>query len=255
MVADGHVQVVPVIDRATQDVPGSPDIGATILSKIDRANAFVADVTIVGETAPGRHSPNPNVLLELGYALKALGDSRVVLVQNTALGRPEQLPFDLRQKRVVTYESPENTSERSAVRKKLSAVLQAALTPILKMPAEEEDGQVDPRARWIDLADQARSRRTPVELDSPAEIDIGVVTASGRSSSVPALLDGPVMVSRVERTTVELGFPLRGHVGITMVTTPFSIVEDMWNGSEGRLHLLLKRTILFRKGTSTFVTT
>jgi hypothetical protein len=253
MVADGQLKVVPVIDRDTQNVPGSPDIGATILAKIDRATAFVADVTIVGETSPGRHTPNPNVLLELGYALKALGETRIVLVQNTALGGPELLPFDLRQKRVLTYESAEDSAERSPERRRLSGVLQAALTPILKMPVGHEDDEGNAMSRWIDLAEQARVRRTWVELDSPAEIDVGVVTASGRSSSVPALLAGPIMVSRVERTTLELGFPLRSQGGISMVTTPWSIVQDIWNGSEGRLHVMLKRAILFRNGTSTFV--
>jgi hypothetical protein len=254
MVADGQLEVVPVIDRDTQNVPGSPDIGATILAKIDRATAFVADVTIVGETSPGRPTPNPNVLLELGYAIRALGDARIVLVQNTVFGVPEVLPFDLRQKRVLTYESAENRAERSPERRRLSGALQAALTPILKMPPGHESEDENSMARWIDLAEQARVRRIWVELDSPAEIDVGVVTASGRSSSVPALLAGPIMVSRVERSTLELGFPLRNQGGISMVTIPWSIVQDVWNGSEGRLHIMLKRGILFKNGTSIFVT-
>jgi hypothetical protein len=38
---DRSVGVEPVIDRDTQGIPGSPDIGAAILSKIDAASAFV----------------------------------------------------------------------------------------------------------------------------------------------------------------------------------------------------------------------
>src|ERR1700735_754277 len=79
--ADETVEIEPVIDRDTESVPGAPDIGATILSKIDAAAAFVADVTIVGRTKSGKPSPNPNVLVELGYALKALGWSRILMVQ------------------------------------------------------------------------------------------------------------------------------------------------------------------------------
>jgi hypothetical protein len=41
-----------------------------------------------------RRTPNPNVLVELGYALKALGDERVIVVVNTAFGKEELLPFD-----------------------------------------------------------------------------------------------------------------------------------------------------------------
>ena len=71
--ADDSIAIEPVIDRDTQDVPGAPDIGAAILAKIDVADAFVADVTIVGKTMTGKPAPNPNVLVELGYALKKLG--------------------------------------------------------------------------------------------------------------------------------------------------------------------------------------
>jgi hypothetical protein len=48
----------------------------------------------------------PNVLIELGYAKKALGTARVITVWNTAFtrSRPEDLPFDLRGRRgPITY--------------------------------------------------------------------------------------------------------------------------------------------------------
>jgi hypothetical protein len=130
--ADESVAITPVIDRDTQGVPGAPDIGATILTKIDAAAAFVADVTIVGRTNGGKAMPNPNVLVELGYALSALGWSRIVLVQNTAFGEPEQLPFDLRQKRAITYSSPEDATERAQARRGLQRTFEAALSTMLK---------------------------------------------------------------------------------------------------------------------------
>lgn len=128
---DDEITVVPVIDRDTADVPGAPDIGATILTKIDSAAAFVCDVSIINSGAPEeRQTPNPNVLIELGYALKALGWARVVMVMNTAFGRPEDLPFDLRQKRVLTYALPDG-SDKAAARKELRGKLIGALKPIL----------------------------------------------------------------------------------------------------------------------------
>lgn len=130
--ADESVAITPVIDRDTQDVPGAPDIGATILAKIDAAAAFVADVTIVGRTSGGKAMPNPNVLVELGYALKALGWSRILLVQNTAFGEPELLPFDLRQKRAITYSSPEDATERAPARRGLQRTFETALSAMLK---------------------------------------------------------------------------------------------------------------------------
>jgi hypothetical protein len=132
---DKSIAVEPVIDRDTQNVPGAPDIGATILSKIDAAAVFVADVTIVGQANSGKPTPNPNVLIELGYALKTLGWPRILLVQNTAFGQPEALPFDLRQKRVVAFSSPENANERAAERRTLQKTLEVALASILKAGA------------------------------------------------------------------------------------------------------------------------
>lgn len=124
--------VEPVIDRDTQNVPGAPDIGATILAKIDAAAVFVADVTIVGNTVTGKPAPNPNVLVELGYALKTLGWSRILLVQNTAFGAPETLPFDLRQKRAIVFSSVEDAEERAPERRALQGKLGMALREILK---------------------------------------------------------------------------------------------------------------------------
>lgn len=53
------------IDADTSGAPGSPDIIHTILNKIDSSAIFIADVSLVGK------EPNPNVMFELGYAMKA----------------------------------------------------------------------------------------------------------------------------------------------------------------------------------------
>ena len=128
---DDSIAVEPVVDRDTLAVPGSPDIGATILQKIESSAAIVADVTIINSEDIQRPTPNPNVLIELGYALKSLGESRIVLVQNTAYGGPELLPFDLRQKRALTYNSPADAESRVDERRKLHAGLREALALIL----------------------------------------------------------------------------------------------------------------------------
>jgi hypothetical protein len=66
---DLSVDERPEVDRDTQGVPGAPDIAQTIFEKIDTAQAFVADVSIVTTAEESRPSPNPNVLIELGYAV------------------------------------------------------------------------------------------------------------------------------------------------------------------------------------------
>jgi hypothetical protein len=97
---------VPVrVDSDTQGIPGAPAIDESIFAKIRGAGCFVADVSLLGAVGPkSRLTPNPNVLVELGYAVSQLTWDRVLMVMNTANGhRPEDLPFDLRQRRVVTY--------------------------------------------------------------------------------------------------------------------------------------------------------
>jgi hypothetical protein len=129
---DDSIQIEPVVDRDTFGVPGSPDIGSTIFNKIDRSAIFVADVTIVNNHLEGRPTPNPNVLIELGYALKSIGESRTILVQNTAFGNPELLPFDLRQKRILAYNSPVETVSRVNERKFLRAQFLKSISLIVE---------------------------------------------------------------------------------------------------------------------------
>jgi hypothetical protein len=118
------------LDRDTQGTAGSPDIVATILAKIDAAQAFVGDVSIVD----GQHRlcPNPNVLIELGYAAHSLSWNRIVLVCNEVYGAVEMLPFDIRQRRVLTYHLNENASaeEKTNARKKLVEAFKTSLGSI-----------------------------------------------------------------------------------------------------------------------------
>src|SRR5262249_34765769 len=128
---DDSIAVEPVVDRDTANTPGSPDIADTILKKIDAADIVVADVSIINHRSKARPTPNPNVLIEIGYALKSLGSARLILSQNTAFGGVEALPFDLRTKRVLGYHCPESTIDRSPIRKHLQTSLRDAIRTIL----------------------------------------------------------------------------------------------------------------------------
>ena len=129
---DDSLQVEPVIDRDTAGVPGSPNISETIFGKIDQAKVFVCDISIINQDMrhhiPGaRLTPNPNVLLELGYALKTLGDRQIILVLNDAYGMPELLPFDLRMRRVTRYHMAQEDRDRASERRRLERMLIEAL--------------------------------------------------------------------------------------------------------------------------------
>jgi hypothetical protein len=75
--ADDTLHVEPVMDRDTAGRSGSPDIAATIFEKIEVVDAFVADVSFITPPTPDepkrKRCPNPNVLLELGWALHRHG--------------------------------------------------------------------------------------------------------------------------------------------------------------------------------------
>ncbi len=131
----GTTAVEPAPDRDTQGVAGAPDIAATIFEKIDAAAVFVADVSLVTPLGSERPAPNPNVLIELGYAMRALGPCRIVLVCNEHFGRVEQLPFDLRARRVLTYTNDPDLAERAVARRTLTASLNAAVARCLEEAA------------------------------------------------------------------------------------------------------------------------
>ncbi len=126
------LSVTPVIDRDTVGLPGSPEIAQAIFSKIDKCMVFVADVSIVGHTNEGKGTPNPNVLIELGYAIRALSENRIILVQNTAFGTPSDLPFDIRTKRILTYKRGEIKAHDDSSKKELAKKLENAIHMVAK---------------------------------------------------------------------------------------------------------------------------
>jgi hypothetical protein len=100
-----------VIDQATREEPGSPNISETIFRKIDECNLFVADVSIINPNSQERKTPNPNVLIELGYAIRTLGFKNIILLFNAYYGTPNDLPFDIRQHRILQYNSDSKKNE------------------------------------------------------------------------------------------------------------------------------------------------
>lgn len=101
------------IDSATRDTMGSPNINENILQKINDADIFFGDVSIINPTdTTARKCPNPNVLFELGYALKALGESQLILIADS-LTTPKiaDLPFDIRNRRLI-YKRVENDNKK-----------------------------------------------------------------------------------------------------------------------------------------------
>jgi len=174
---DDDVFVEAVVDRDTSGVAGTPGIVETIFQKIDRADVFVCDVSIINnasqeESNPNlviqivravaqviwertfkyrriqRPTPNPNVLVELGYAAARIGWEHIILVQNTAYGDLGELPFDLRSRRIVPFNLSAKESRRDE-RPKLRAQLESVLRQALGEMLATSFWQGKARPRWF----------------------------------------------------------------------------------------------------------
>ena len=137
----GSLDDAPRLESDTRNIAGTPEIAATIFGKIDVCGAFICDVSFVGATRSSANStkplPNPNVLLELGYAAARIGWERIICVMNTAYGSPEDLPFDLRHRRwPVTYQLREEDS--SEAKKAQFGTLAARIETALKVALQAE---------------------------------------------------------------------------------------------------------------------
>ena len=137
-----------VADQDTQDIPGSPGVADAILGKIRLADVFLADLTFIQrdtERSVGtRLCPNPNVMLEYGYALHALGEGKIIGVLNEAHGSPKELPFDLNHRRwPIRFTLVESgASDKEKEKKALKDALKNAIRGIISQFDEQPLPQV-----------------------------------------------------------------------------------------------------------------
>jgi hypothetical protein len=162
---DPKVDVDLVIDSDTEGVVGTPPVTETILRKIATADIFVPDLTLVARTEPGKLTPNPNVMVEYGYALRALTFEAMMPVMNTYFGEPEELPFDLGHVRhPLQYRADPSLSDdnRRALREKLSTRLEEILR--LMVPNALD------RSRSETLFKPFEAKRPPAFFFTPEEV-------------------------------------------------------------------------------------
>ena len=108
---------------------GTPDLVASIFGKIDSCDIFIADISIINPNDINRKTPNPNVLIELGYAAKSIGWERIICIFNTENNKIEDLPFDIRFRRPIWYNSSE---VRVSVKKSLSKRIYDSILEIIE---------------------------------------------------------------------------------------------------------------------------
>jgi hypothetical protein len=131
-------------DRDTKGTTGAPDITEVIFDKISRSDIFICDISIINSDYKGRKSPNPNVLLELGYAAKAIGWERIICMYNLKYGALKDVPFDLEHRRIFSYNS-DTENEKINVSKALSeAVKMMYIKGFLYNPLKDHmKGKID----------------------------------------------------------------------------------------------------------------
>lgn len=125
-------------DEATKGTTGSPNIVTTLFSKIDDCDLFVADISLcfTKEYAEEKKSPNPNVLLELGYAVKTLGWERVICLCNIDYG--DKYPFDIAHNRITDFSL--NGKNKKEIKGDIAKIIFVNIRDLRKQPPRAKTG-------------------------------------------------------------------------------------------------------------------
>jgi hypothetical protein len=141
------------VDQGAKSVVGLDLIAEVILDKIDTSVAFVADITTVatiGEGLERKCLPNPNVMLELGYARRSRGRGRIIPVFNRAIGptRYEDLPFDLRHMSgSISFDLPVD-APREKLREERASLQRQFTDRLRAMFASDDASHAEADAEW-----------------------------------------------------------------------------------------------------------
>jgi len=184
---DAEVEDSPRLDHDTKNAPGTPEIAGTIFRKIQESGVFIADLTFIGATERDKRLlPNPNVLLELGYAARSIGWDRIICLMNTAYGPVEEQIFDIKQRRwPICYRlEGENQVDIQKAGNYLSRQLQNAIRMVMNSAHE--------------AVEDAISRLTPDALRMMERnrnyvyfwiVDVEVIGALWMAAALACLLD------------------------------------------------------------------
>lgn len=102
--SDAAVEDSPRVESGMEGIAGTPEVATVMFTRIKRSAVFLGDMTLVGSIRKEgsdelKRVPNPNVLLEMGYAAGTIGWERIICVMNEHFGERAELPFDVRNRR------------------------------------------------------------------------------------------------------------------------------------------------------------
>lgn len=202
-----------VVTDAVRSESGQVAIADTIIEKIiSNSDIFIADITIVNYDFPDsipddykeilrksqKPTPNPNVMIEYGAALKSLGKNAIISILNTYYsGSPKEknnaeiIPFDLRHDRFPTeYNySSQNESQKTEIKKKLVASLVNVLKPTIQNVLETQKSKFSPFVAWNEWNELMKSPKSEKFITNTKiqEVQNSILTAITTSSVIRLL--------------------------------------------------------------------
>lgn len=175
-----------VLDEANRDTSGSNDIAADILRKISQADIFISDISLITVNSSGeeRHTPNPNVLIELGFAAATIGWNRTLMVFNKKFGKIEDLPFDIKGRTILDYKVTNGTDGNG--KGQLKAELKAAVKNIIdKSPLRPHE--------LAELTPEQKKRKNDIAKVRWIMQSINIPLFDAFITDMPRLLDGKIL--------------------------------------------------------------
>ena len=215
------------VDQDRQGVAGSPGLADTIKRKIETAAVFVADITPVSRIPRRRdvkgsrekRNINPNVAIELGFALHALGEEHVLLILNEHYGGREFIPFDLQHLGgPIMYRLAPDASDKDvdAAKGRLKGQLTVALREYLKSPITDAAPQFRTVPSTTSRAVWFQPGSVLARLDENTEYgfvdDKGVYLRVAPRASLPAPISTAELYGLARQT--QFGLLFRQQAGI-----------------------------------------
>jgi len=161
--SDDTYFMIPFADRGAVGSTALTGIAASIFTKINNSSVFVCDLSVINNPdACGIASPNPNVLLELGYAAKKLGWKNIIVLMNDVYGGCEKLSFDLSNCQLLTYTLAESSDDQTAERRKVSLKLKADIIETLV--------KLENRADKVQTVSVAKTKNSDLDATAKAEL-------------------------------------------------------------------------------------
>lgn len=126
-------------DEATMGLTGSPNIVESLYSKIESCDLFIADISTCyrGIDRKTRMSPNPNVLVELGFAASCIGWDRIICLCNKDYG--DDYPFDISHNRITTFSL--RCGNRDSESKRIMKIVARTISDLKKQRPKRTKGQ------------------------------------------------------------------------------------------------------------------